>query len=129
MKTFATILALLFVGVASDTFADIYKCKRGEVTMHTTNPNWSEWCSPEIREEYRLKEIERAEKYAAAEKARLAKGPVKIGMTAKQVLASSWGTPTDVNRTTTAAGTREQWVYGSKTFLYFNSGILTVIQN
>jgi hypothetical protein len=54
---------------------------------------------------------------------------VRIGMTAVEVLASSWGRPSDINRTTTRYGTREQWVYGSRNYLYFEDGILTAIQN
>src|SRR5262249_39696558 len=41
----------------------------------------------------------------------LAKPGVRIGMTAQQVIEETqWGAPEHVNRTTTAAGTREQWV-------------------
>lgn len=70
-------------------------------------------------------------KKANAESARLAKLPgVRIGMTASQVINNSnWGRPYEVNRTTTAHGTWEQWVYGSRNYLYFTNGILTAIQN
>lgn len=34
-----------------------------------------------------------------------------IGMTEDEVLSSKWGKPKDVNRTTTAYGVSEQWVY------------------
>ena len=55
---------------------------------------------------------------------------VKIGMTADQVLyKSSWSKPKSINRTTTSRGSREQWVYGSGNYLYFDNGILTGIQN
>ena len=66
-----------------------------------------------------------------AEQARLAKLPgVRIGMTANEVLTKTqWGKPSGVHRTTTAAGTREQWVYGIGSYLYFNNGILYAIQN
>ncbi len=69
-----------------------------------------------------------AARAAADEEARVARGPVRIGMNAKQVLASSWGTPSAVNKTTTAVGVKEQWVYGSKAYLYFDRGVLTTIQ-
>ena len=52
---------------------------------------------------------------------------VRIGMTAEQAKAS-WGTPDDVNRTTTVNGVSEQWVYDGS-YLYFDEGILTSIQN
>lgn len=61
-------------------------------------------------------------------KARKQKG-VQIGMTTEEVLQSSWGKPTQVNRTTNRNGTREQWVYGIRNYLYFDDGILTSIQN
>ena len=66
---------------------------------------------------------------AAAEKKRRKSEGVRIGMTQAQVLDIAWGKPERINRTTTAAGTREQWVYGSRSYLYFQDGILTTIQN
>lgn len=55
-----------------------------------------------------------------------------IGMTADEVLASTWGEPSDINRTTTRYGVSEQWVYrssSSKTrYIYFDDGIVTAIQ-
>lgn len=53
---------------------------------------------------------------------------VKIGMTQQDVLDSNWGRPKKVNRTTTANGVREQWVYDGG-YLYFSNGVLTTIQN
>jgi hypothetical protein len=72
-----------------------------------------------------------AEKKRKAEELRLSKLPgVRIGMTADQVIhKSNWARPASVNRTTTAHGTREQWVYGGQNYLYFTNGILTGIQN
>jgi len=52
---------------------------------------------------------------------------VVIGMTAAQVHAA-WGAPERVNRTVTAAGVSEQWVYGSGTYLYVDNGLLTSAQ-
>lgn len=40
----------------------------------------------------------------------------------------SWGEPLDINTTTGSYGTHEQWVYGTS-YLYFENGILTTIQN
>ncbi len=65
---------------------------------------------------------------AAAEKRRKRSEGVRIGMTMEDVLASSWGRPQSVNKTTTSRGTREQWVYGGG-YLYFENGVLTAIQN
>jgi hypothetical protein len=52
---------------------------------------------------------------------------VHIGMTADEVVASSWGKPDNVNRTTYAWGVKEQWVY-STGFLYLTNGRLEAIQ-
>jgi len=51
---------------------------------------------------------------------------VALGMTTEQVLLS-WGNPNDVNRSVGSWGVHEQWVYGysSRTYLYFENGILT----
>lgn len=66
----------------------------------------------------------------AATRAQAAKPGVKIGMTQEDVLMKThWGKPHSINRTTTASGTSEQWVYGSGNYLYFTNGKLTAIQN
>lgn len=64
----------------------------------------------------------------AAEKSRRRQEGVRIGMTAEEVRDSSWGVPAKVNRTTTAHGVREQWIY-SGGYLYLDDGKLTAIQN
>ena len=68
---------------------------------------------------------------AAADRAvQAAKPGVRIGMTEQEVIdQSSWGRPLGRNRTTTASGTREQWIYGGRNYLYFENGRLTAIQN
>lgn len=56
--------------------------------------------------------------------------PIRIGMTKTQVVNdTAWGEPGSVNRTRTAAGVREQWVYGLKRFMYFDNGRLVAIQD
>ena len=53
----------------------------------------------------------------------------KIGMTPAEVVErTNWGQPESVNRTVTAVGTREQWVYGTGEYLYFVNGRLNSIQ-
>ena len=63
------------------------------------------------------------------EKARKKREGVSIGMSAQDVIDSSWGKPSKVNRTTNQWGVREQWVYASGSYLYFKDGVLTSIQN
>lgn len=58
-----------------------------------------------------------------------ARGGAKIGMTKAQALASNWGKPSKINTTIKAGLTHEQWVYGTGSYLYFENGILTTIQN
>ena len=54
-------------------------------------------------------------------------------MTQQQVLDSMWGKPDQINKTITAYGISEQWVYGlyssKMNCLYFDNAILTSIQN
>ena len=52
----------------------------------------------------------------------------RIGMTKAEVRKSLWGEPEDINKTTTAYGTREQWVYSGYRYIYFENGIVTSIQ-
>ncbi|MFI2856782.1 hypothetical protein ACH6EH_06545 [Paenibacillus sp. JSM ZJ436] len=51
-----------------------------------------------------------------------------IGLTATEVLTSTWGKPQKKNTTTTKNGKREQWVYGSGRYIYLEDGIVTAIQ-
>lgn len=52
----------------------------------------------------------------------------KIGMTTSELSASTWGNPKDKNKTTTANGVSEQWVYGSGRYVYLDNGVVTAIQ-
>lgn len=71
-----------------------------------------------------------AEKQEALAEARRKRSEgVHIGMTKADVLASSWGRPERINRTTTVYGTREQWIYGSGNYLYFEDNVLVSVQN
>lgn len=62
---------------------------------------------------------------------------VQVGMMPLEVRCA-WGLPNDINRTTTAYGVSEQWVYekyygemlGSTwRFVYFEDGIVTAVQD
>lgn len=55
-------------------------------------------------------------------------GYVKTGMT-KEMCTESWGAPSSINKTSGSFGVHEQWVYDSGSYLYFEDGILTTIQN
>ncbi len=55
------------------------------------------------------------------------KSEPRIGMTAQQVIESTWGRPEKVNKTTYAGGTKEQWVYSGYKYIYFENGRVTAI--
>ncbi len=58
----------------------------------------------------------------------ITQGKVRVGMS-KEACRLSWGEPESINKTTGSYGTHEQWVYGSSSYLYFDNGRLTSIQN
>lgn len=53
----------------------------------------------------------------------------QIGMTAAQVIESTWGKPREVNKTTFSWGTTEQWVYPNYKYIYLDNGIVTAISD
>ena len=68
------------------------------------------------------------QKYGHTNGTLISEGKVRIGMT-KEMCRESWGEPEDINKTTSSYGTHEQWVYGYGSYLYFENGKLTTIQN
>lgn len=69
-----------------------------------------------------------ADAEAKALKREKKKAGVTLGMSQQDVLDSSWGRPSHINRTTNVRGVSEQWVYDGG-YLYFDDGVLTSIQN
>ena len=51
-----------------------------------------------------------------------------IGMTADDVLNTSWGNPESKNKTISTYGTSEQWVYSNYRYVYLDNGIVTSVQ-
>ena len=68
-----------------------------------------------------------SQKYGKKSAKLILEGKVSIGWS-KEMCRESWGKPERINKTTTAWGVHEQWVYGYN-YLYFEKGILTTIQN
>ena len=62
------------------------------------------------------------------EKERCGTGPARLGMTTDEAIHTSWCFPDKTNTTETAGHFHEQWVYGSRGYLYFENGRLTAIQ-
>lgn len=73
-----------------------------------------------------LSDVRKQDLKAKAEKKKLG---VTIGMSKDDVLASSWGRPNSINRTTGTWGVHEQWCYGGHNYLFFENGVLTTIMN
>lgn len=49
-------------------------------------------------------------------------------MTKEEIERSTWGYPDSKNIDEYAWGTHEQWVYKNKGYIYFEDGIVTLIQ-
>lgn len=67
-------------------------------------------------------------KYGKINAEKILKGIVVTGWS-KAMCIESWGEPNDINKTSGSFGVHEQWVYGMESYLYFENGILTTIQN
>lgn len=91
-----------------------------------------------IKEEQELKKIQQQEKinftndciakWGQKNDTYIADGKVVLGMS-KEMCVAAWGNPILINRTLIHGLTSEQWVYGYGTYLYFDNGVLTAIQN
>jgi len=86
-------------------------------------------------EKNRLEEQARAErnkqimqKYGSKYGKLICDGQVCLNMT-KDMCEESWGVPLYINSTIVGGKVFEQWIYGWMTYLYFDNGILKVIQN
>lgn len=123
-------LSFLFFSIANAQ-SDVYLCTddKGNKKYHNTA------IDPEKCKKVDLPGImavpSPSPKKVNAQKAdsRAKKDGVRIGMSKVEVIASNWGRPNHVNRTTTVRGTSEQWVYGGNNYLYFDNNVLTSIQN
>jgi hypothetical protein len=103
-----------------------------DMNLRTIDPNYNGHYSKEVKE-YILSKISMEQWLDNAKPVTIVDDNTpQIGMTATQVLDSSWGKPNDINRTTTQYGTTEQWVYDdgdyNYRFLYFENGVLKAIQ-
>lgn len=52
-----------------------------------------------------------------------------VGMTESEVISSNWGMPKKKNKTSTAMGTTQQWVYENGYIYFDKNGIVTAIQS
>lgn len=74
------------------------------------------------------KKADLTRKYGASNANLILQGKIRIGMT-QEMCIDAWGNPSDVNKTSGSFGVHEQWVYGVGSYVYFENGIITTIQN
>lgn len=137
-KTIITVmLAAVTLHVAADEIKPIPKTSKETLAQcEATNKNLgiTEDCRETDFVYKSLKETEArnaaAKAKADAAKVQAAKPSPRIGMSKMAVIENTnWGKPYKINRTITASGTHEQWLYGSDQYLYFTNGTLTAIQD
>lgn len=88
-------------------------------TKKTSDPAWQKTKAGKIWKRHPAWSAEVCETLAAHK--------VRIGMVDAQV-REAWGKPDHINKTSTANGDSEQWVWGSNQYAYFHDGFLTSIQ-
>jgi hypothetical protein len=127
---FVSLIAVMFIFSNSTVFESIATAQAATpqaVTQQVlTKPIW------ELTKEEQAEQAKTAANLEKLRKAKAKKVGIEIGYTAKQVVESSWGKPTQVNTTTNKYGTREQWVYrgqGKNGYVYLENGIVTSVQN
>lgn len=81
-----------------------------------------------LEKEQRERKAALTRKYGKSTAELILSGRVRIGMT-QAMCREAWGVPDDINRTSGSWGVYEQWVYGSGSYLYFENGVLSSIQN
>lgn len=87
-----------------------------------------ETCKAQAKAEQEAADAQ-AQATAAANRKRAALPGVRVGMTKTQVTdRTNWGKPETVNKTVTATGTTEQWVYGGGNYVYFKGDKVSAIQ-
>ena len=74
--------------------------------------------------EYFREYIDDFQKQAAIESLKI---DPAVGMTADEVRNSTWGSPTDISKTTTANNVSEMWSYDSSRYIFLDNGIVTSI--
>lgn len=119
-------LVLAALCCALPAAAQVYKCKDGATTVFASQP-----CGPGAQAiDVRPASGPQAQPIPDSQIYRRARD-LKIGMSADDA-RKIWGKPRNVNRSTTSAGIREQWVYGygyKNEYLYFENGALVTIQD
>ncbi|WP_151839201.1 DUF4124 domain-containing protein [Acinetobacter ursingii] len=125
-------LLLCFTLISVPAIAQIYQCKTSTGQVFQDKPCAG---SKELANKVRKAQSEEQSRKAAYERQQAeydSRLEPRIGMTSNQAERSKWGYPDTVNKTTTARGAHEQWVYRGaykSKYLYFENGLLTSIQD
>lgn len=88
-------------------------------------------CSKSLEADYSApasEELKRRGAFKPSEWSLISAREISIGMS-ELALLCSWGAPTHVNRTVTAAGTHKQYVYPSGALVYVDGGRVTGLQD
>ena len=116
----------------------LYKCLGGHVV--SLNGEYRTGClhsyrygpgQEELSTYIRQKLVSRHPEWDEDVKKKIVAGELVLGMNEEQVM-STCGKPRDVNRTITARGSDEQWVYelgSDRAYLYFENGVFTSYQD
>lgn len=126
------LLIIVFLSLPTFANAGVYQCKVGGNLVYQDKP-----CAGSTEQTKQIREKQNAYKNAQEKREREkaewnAKGDPKVGMTATQTEKTTWGYPDKINKSTSATGVSEQWVYrrgNSSKYLYFQNGKLTTIQD
>lgn len=116
--------ALYLINYNKDTI------EQKEKLASVISPSYTGRMSEEIQEELIASLTEEAWRTVYSESNSIAKSSSSpsIGMTDDEVLETSWGKPKSINKTQTAYGVNEQWVY-DRGYLYFENHYLVTIQS
>ena len=99
-----------------------------DLNLSNTNVSANLWEYSQFDEEFLTKDPRKTHHWTKKVWDAIEGGKVFIGMTSDQA-KFSWGLPDNINRTHTGSRVHEQWVYSSGSYLYFENGLLTSIQN
>lgn len=107
----------------NDTFGDFYTFENGLNNFFQTK---EEYLQDKKKNEQRREKI--LAKYGRFNGQTILDGKVKIGFT-KEMCVEAWGKPNDINKSIGSWGVHEQWCYSFGSYLYFENGKLTAIDN
>ena len=107
----------------NDTYGDFYAKEYGFKTLFIT---YDKYLAEQKADQQRKKQL--IAKYGQRNGQLIFEGKVRIGFS-KAMCKAAWGEPEDINTTRGSWGVHEQWVYRDGSYLYFENGKLTSIQN